>query len=63
MPKNELLTEEDVANITKLSRRFFVKRRMPNHPEFGELPFVKLGRSIRYPAADFYKWLDSNKHK
>jgi predicted site-specific integrase-resolvase len=56
--KAEYLTEEEMAEILELSVRTMRTYRTAgkDHP-----PFVKVGRAVKYPAKEFYIWLEKKK--
>lgn len=49
------LTEKDCARISGMTVYFFQKKRV----EGGGPPFSRIGRCIRYPAAEFIEWMNS----
>lgn len=51
-----LLTEAEVAERLKVSRSFL--RNMRSKPGRDPIPFIPVGRSIRYPLADLEQWLE-----
>jgi predicted DNA-binding transcriptional regulator AlpA len=59
--KDELLSEEEVAEIIRYSPGTLRKNRCngKNHP-----PFVKVGRKVFYPRKEVMNWLKSHElHK
>jgi predicted DNA-binding transcriptional regulator AlpA len=54
---DEMLTEDEVAAILKVSRSWLAKRRMRRQGP----PFIKLGRSVRYfPLGP---WIDAQRRR
>jgi predicted DNA-binding transcriptional regulator AlpA len=53
--KVRLLTERDVATLIGFSVFWLQRTRLIG----GGPPFIKLGRSVRYPAARLAEWLES----
>jgi excisionase family DNA binding protein len=58
--KDGLLTIKEMAEISSLSESFFYTNRSLKTLD---LPFLKIGRSVRIRAGDFYKWLDNKAEK
>jgi predicted DNA-binding transcriptional regulator AlpA len=54
--KNGLLTFKEMAEISHLSESYFYTNRSLKRLD---LPILKIGRSVRVRACDFYHWLDS----
>jgi len=55
---NELLTKPDIANQARVCPRtvdYWMKQ--------GWLPFLKLGKSVRFLPADFQKFIESRRVK
>jgi len=50
-------TTELLAAQTGLSKQYWKVRRSPEHPEFMELAFIRIGRSVRYKRADVETWM------
>ena len=55
-PLQELLTEQEVADLFKMSTRSVRRLRLN-----GDLPFVRVGPSARYLASDIAAWIESQK--
>jgi len=55
MSYQRLLKEREVADLTGLSLRGLQQKRT----EGGGPPFVRIGRTVRYPYDDLIQWLDS----
>lgn len=51
---NGVLTVEEVGRILKISRT-----KAYEYVNGGKFPIIKIGRSIRIPAAPFFSWLNS----
>lgn len=60
---SRLLTEAETARYLNCSRTHLRRDRMRvNHnPDHEGLPFVQLGRGIRYDRADLDRWIDSKR--
>jgi DNA binding domain, excisionase family len=54
---NELLTVEELSDILKISRTTIDRWRKEG------MPFMKIGRGIRFEFEDVKRWLDNNKGK
>jgi excisionase family DNA binding protein len=52
------LTEADAARYVNLSRSTLKASRLAR-PRCDGLPFVRLGRAVRYRVADLNAWLDA----
>ena len=63
LPENQierLLTTQEVAQVTGMSMSWFEHRRWLGD---GAGPrYVRIGRSVRYPATEFQKWLEKSIH-
>jgi len=55
MTYQKLLKEREVANLTGLSVRGLQQKRTDG----GGPPFVRIGRTIRYPYDDLIQWVNS----
>jgi len=53
---NQLLTENELAERLKVSRNFLWTLRKRG------LPFITIGRNVRYESAEVDAWLASNRH-
>jgi len=54
MSTNALLTTEEVANMTGLSEETLAQRRSQRRG----IPYLKIGRSVRYALADVQAYLE-----
>jgi excisionase family DNA binding protein len=54
-----LFTTEEAAEYTGRGKNTFEQERLKG----GGVPFVRLGRSVRYDVADLDAWIDSHKHR
>jgi hypothetical protein len=52
-----LLKESEVAELLNTTAQNLRNSRCTRLGDFGELPFYKLGRAIRYSPADVERWL------
>lgn len=52
-----LLREPEAARILGFTLKGLQRKRLA-----GEVPFVRLGRAIRYDAADLRRYIDSHRH-
>jgi len=50
-----LVNEPEAARLLSLSPRTLFSLR-----QSGEMPFIQLGRAIRYRVADLYQWIEKN---
>ena len=57
----KLLTEQETALYLGLSRSTLRQARMGDRPDghISGIPFIKIGRSVRYSVEDLDKWVDS----
>ncbi len=55
MPTDTLLTTEEVADITGLSRETLAQWRSQRRG----IPYLKIGRAVRYHSADVQEYLES----
>ena len=53
---DRLLTTEEVAQITGMSKSWFEHQRWLGGEEGP--PYIKIGRSVRYRTADLQRWLE-----
>lgn len=53
-PQALLLTEKQAACALEISPRKLWSMRTS-----GEIPHIRLGRCVRYPAADLQRWIDT----
>lgn len=53
-----LLTPEETADFLRVSLSWLAKARMRGDGP----PFVKIGRSIRYPESALHQWMKSQMH-
>ena len=51
-----LLTSRQAAEALQIS-----ERKLWGMKASGEIPYVLLGRSVRYPLADLQQWIDERK--
>ncbi|QEL14653.1 helix-turn-helix domain-containing protein [Limnoglobus roseus] len=56
IPEQHLLTEDEAANLLRVKPNTLATWRMSGRYN---LPFVRVGRAIRYRAADVTAWVDS----
>lgn len=54
-----LLTTKEAAEYVGRGKNTFEQERLRG----GGVPFVRLGRSIRYDVVDLDAWIDSHKHR
>ena len=54
--KQLLLTPPQAAEALQIS-----ERKLWSMKASGEIPFILLGRSVRYPVADLQRWIDERK--
>jgi excisionase family DNA binding protein len=52
----EILTVEDVAKFLKISKSYAYKL-----AESGKIPYVKLGKSLRFDKEDVIRWFEEQK--
>lgn len=52
----QYLTEQDVANLTKLSLSKLRQDRFKNQG----IPYYKIGRAVRYKLSDLQKFMDQH---
>lgn len=57
MTEKELMTTDEVAELTRKSRRTLEDGRNPKR--FNGLPFVRIGRHIRYRRADVREYIEA----
>ena len=57
-PENELLTALQTSEYLKVSTYWLDRDRLKKEPE---VPFVRIGRMIRYRKADLVKYINSLK--
>ena len=50
-----LLTTKEVARLTNMSEAYFEQSRVRGGPD--TLPYLHIGRSVRYQPAEVTKWL------
>ena len=55
-PLQPLLTAREAANLLRIS-----ERKLWQLTNCGEVPCVRLGRSVRYDARDLANWIEQNK--
>lgn len=53
---DKLLTQKEVAEWTGMSSAWFEMSRFKGTG----IPYVKIGRSVRYRTSDVQRWIDSN---
>ena len=53
-----LLDQKQVARIIRMSTKFLEARRVRG----GGIPYVKIGRLVRYRRADIEQWIESQLH-
>lgn len=53
----EYLTEDEVSKITRLAKQTLRNDRCQGRG----IPYVKIGRSIRYPSPDVHGYMQSHK--
>jgi|GEM_PF-1277717 len=51
------LTTEQLTKLTGFSKHFFKIRRGQSHPEREKLPFIHIGRAVRYKRSDVETWM------
>jgi|WetSurMetagenome_2_1015567.scaffolds.fasta_scaffold706438_2 hypothetical protein len=56
-PKNILLTDRDLAELSGLSAQYFTVGRCRGTLS---LPFVKIGKSVRVRLSDFQGWIQDH---
>ena len=56
--RDRLLTANDAANFLRLSHSWLAKARMRGDGP----PFVKIGRSVRYPEGALLRWMKGHLH-
>ena len=58
-PLNRLLTEQEAAQYLRLSRSTLRQQRMKYRPSenLPLIPFVRVGRNIRYDISDLDAWI------
>ena len=54
-----LLTAKEAASILRISPRTLCSMTAPR----GEIPVVRIGRSLRYPIADLECWIETQKQQ
>jgi len=54
--KRLLLTPRQAAQALQIS-----ERKLWSMKASGEIPYILLGRSVRYPVADLQRWIDKRK--
>jgi excisionase family DNA binding protein len=55
----ELLTVAEASAVLRMSKSFLNKRRLDGTGP----PFVKMGRTVRYPRGDLEAWAIANKRR
>lgn len=56
----ELLTAEQTAKILNVSVGYLAQMRMGIKPNTPDLPFFKMGKSVRYKKADILEYINKN---
>ena len=56
--EREIWTVEDVARFLKISKSYAYKL-----AELGKIPYVKLGKSLRFDKEDVIRWFEEQKKK
>ena len=54
--KRLLLTSRQAAEALQIS-----ERKLWSMKASGEIPHIRLGRSVRYPVSDLQRWIDERK--
>lgn len=54
--KHFLLTAKEAAELLRISQR-----KLWSLTASGTIPFLRIGRAIRYDAADLRRWIDQQK--
>jgi len=56
-PPPQLLTETQTAELLGISKRTLQTWRVRD----GSIPFIRIGRCVRYRTEDLNSWIDSNR--